>query len=73
MCQKRESRVDYTRLGKTDEGDDFVKRSRVCGACGHRYTTYETYEMGDVEATIKLEEVRRIIAPYVDAYPFTPA
>jgi len=83
MCQKRNTRVDLTRIGKDEQGDDFIKRKRICRepGCGHKFDTYETYELADIEAAFKLSEVhgichgdnKRIVAPYPDAYPFTPA
>jgi len=77
VCQKRNTRIERTRIGKDEHGDDFIKRKRVCceADCGHKFDTYETYELADIEAAFKLSEVQRIVSPYTtgDAYPFTPA
>ena len=57
-CQKRDNHVVKTREAKTLEDDDFIKRRRECDRCGHRFSTYECYELADCEAAFELAELR---------------
>lgn len=60
-CCREKTRVTHTRHRMDECGDAYVLRRRTCPECGTRFTSYECYELADVEAAFKIAEVVRIM------------
>jgi len=53
VCGAPNSRFVKARPKVTEDGDMFVHRRRECIHCGHRFSTFECYEVADTEAIFK--------------------
>jgi len=42
------------------DGDPCIWRRRQCRKCGGRFTTYECYELADVEAPFRISSAREL-------------
>lgn len=59
-CGHDDTRVRETRKRATDE-DMHIIRRRKCMQCENQFTTYECYELADVEGAFDLAEVKATI------------
>lgn len=50
-----------TRHRMDHSGDNYVLRRRTCPECGTRFTSYECYELADMESAFKISEVVRLM------------
>ena len=55
-CDSKSTRRVWTKSRTDTEGDAYMKRRRECADCGHRFTTFECYELADVEAAFRLRD-----------------
>ena len=60
-CESNETKRKWTRHSTSEDGDPYTKRRRLCMDCGHRYTTFECYELADVEAAFRLRDAEPLM------------
>jgi len=53
VCGSPNSRAIRTLSRSTKDDDTYTQRRRECYHCGHRFNTFECYEMADTEAIFK--------------------
>ena len=59
-CEHPESRVLRKEL-RHDGEDDYIARRRECLECGHRWSTFECFELADVESAFLIRDVLKDI------------
>ena len=60
-CESKKTKRKWTRHSTSEDGDMYKKRRLECLDCGHRYTTFESYELADVEAAFRLRDAEPLI------------
>ena len=53
VCGSPVSRFIKAKHRMSEDGDMYIQRRRECCHCGHRFSTYECYEIADTEAIFK--------------------
>lgn len=60
-CNSIISRVVRTTDGATRAGEPYISRRRECISCRARWTTFECYELPDLEAALRIREALSIL------------
>ncbi|MCG3198574.1 MAG: Transcriptional repressor NrdR [bacterium] len=60
-CGHPFSRVLRAEDKATHEGEEYISRRRECRRCRHRWTTFETQDLPDLDAAFRIQEALHIL------------